>query len=256
METTNPYSRTGNAPEVPKSKKSFNGRIFAGLVIVTVGSVLLIDKLGLDVPRWVLSWPMLLIAIGFYAGFKHNFKGIGWLIMIAVGGVFLADRLIYAFDIYRLFWPIAIISIGLYIMFRPKKKDPFLDELGMSSSSWGNLTSDAKENYIEATAIFGGVKKNVITKEFRGGEVTSIFGGSEILLTQADFNGRVTLEVTAIFGGSKIIVPSNWQVNADEVTAILGSVDDKRINTSPTDPNKVLIIKGVAIFGGIELVSF
>ena len=121
---------------------------------------------------------------------------------------------------------------------------------------WGEeITSD---NRFDATSIFGGVKKNVITKDFKGGEVTSIFGGSEVNLSQADITGRAILDVTALFGGSKIIVPSNWQVNSDGLTAIFGALEDKRaIMANPvTDNNKVLVISGVVMFGGIEIKSF
>lgn len=253
METQNPYNR-GTQPGKPEvtGKTKFNGRAFAGLVVVVVGSALFVKQLGVPMPRWLISWPMLLIAIGVFTGVKHSFKGFGWLILIAVGSVFLADRLIYDFDIHRYFWPALIIGIGLYIMFRsPKKKD----------SDWGeNLwgSTDDGNAFFDATAIFGGVKKNIISKDFKGGDITTIFGGSEIILSQADLNGRAVLDVTAIFGGAKIIVPSNWQINTDDMTSILGGFEDKRAiiaNANP-DPNKVLVIKGLAMFGGIEIKSF
>ena len=49
---------------------------------------------------------------------------------------------------------------------------------------------------LDATSIFGGVKKNIITKDFKGGDVTSIFGGSEIILSQADID---KVELDSIF---------------------------------------------------------
>lgn len=247
METQNPYNR-GLQPEQSKSKSNFNGRTLAGLVVVIVGSTLLVRQLGVPMPHWIISWPMLLIAIGLYTGFKHNFKNMGWLILVSIGGVFLVSDIFDDFSIQRFFWPALIIGIGLYMILKPKKKG---DDFWM-----GEINSN--ENFLDATAIFGGVKKNIITKDFKGGEVTSIFGGSEIILSQADINGRAVLDVTAIFGGSKIVVPANWQINTEDVTAILGGVDDKRVimaNSSP-DPNKVLVIKGLAMFGGIEIKSF
>ena len=142
-------------------------------------------------------------------------------------------------------WPATIIAIGLYLILKPKKKD-----------FWGSI--DSNDDMLDATALFGGVKKNIITKDFKGGEVTSIFGGSEIILAQADINGRVVLDVTTLFGGCKIIVPSHWQINSDGLTAIMGGIEDKRaIMASPNiDSNKVLVIKGVVMFGGIEIKSF
>jgi predicted membrane protein len=81
-------------------------------------------------------------------------------------------------------------------------------------------------------------------------------GGSEIDLTQSDFNGKIVIDVTNIFGGTKMIVPPTWDVQND-ITAIFGGVDDKRqINGVTLDPNKVLVLDGTCMFGGIEIRSF
>ncbi|MBM3416907.1 MAG: hypothetical protein FJY20_10820 [Bacteroidetes bacterium] len=53
----------------------------------------------------------------------------------------------------------------------------------------------------------------MLSKDFKGGDIVNIFGGTEFNLSQADIKGRVTLEVTTIFGGTKLIVPSHWEVN-------------------------------------------
>jgi predicted membrane protein len=256
METQNPYNRGTQQAAQPSSspKKKFNGRAFAGLVVVIVGSALFVRQLGIPMPRWIFSWPMILIAIGTFTGINSGFKGISWLVLILIGGVFLLDKMIYDIDIHRFFWPVFIIGIGLYMILKPKKKDGFWEDEAL----FGSSNSSAGENFFDATAIFGGVKKNIISKDFKGGDVTSMFGGSEIILTQADINGTAVIDVTTIFGGSKIIVPSNWTVKSDDLTAILGGFEDKRAimaNANP-DPNKVLVLKGTVMFGGIELKSF
>ena len=69
--------------------------------------------------------------------------------------------------------------------------------------------------------------------------------------------GRAVLDVTQIMGGTKIVVPSNWNVKSEMATAILGGIDDKRIiQPGSVDPNKVLIIKGTSILGGIDIRSY
>lgn len=247
METPNTSYNRGPQIEKPSPPSfKFNGRAFSGLIIVLVGSALLMKQLHVPLPRWILSWQMLLIVIGLFTGIRSSFKGIGWLIPILIGVVFLVEKLAFDFPLHRYFWPVLIIGVGLYMILKPKKKDMF----------WGSV--DSNEDLLEATAVFGGVKKNIITKDFKGGEVTSIFGGAEINLTQADINGRVVLEVTTLFGGSKIIVPSHWQINSDGLTAIMGGIEDKRaILASPNiDSSKILVIKGVVMFGGIEIKSF
>ena len=117
--------------------------------------------------------------------------------------------------------------------------------------------SASEDDYIDSTSVFGGSKRLVLSKNFKGGEVVTVMGGAEINLSQADIQGRAILDVTQVMGGTKIVVPSNWDVKSEMATAILGGIDDKRIiQPSGVDPNKVLIIKGTSILGGIDIRSY
>ena len=58
------------------------------------------------------------------------------------------------------------------------------------------------DNWLDSVTIFGNVKKLVYSKNFKGGDIVSIFGGSEINLTQADFSGSISIEMVQIFGGA------------------------------------------------------
>jgi len=53
----------------------------------------------------------------------------------------------------------------------------------------------------------------------------------------------------------KIIVPAHWEVRS-EVTAMFAGFEDKRQQPAITNPDKVLILDGTSIFGGIELKNF
>jgi len=85
--------------------------------------------------------------------------------------------------------------------------------------------------------------------------VTSIFGGGDLDLSRSHLApGTNVLEVTCVFGGNTIIVPEDWNIKL-ELTPILGGFSDSRKLSSnvQTDLSRVLIIKGLAIFGGGEL---
>lgn len=111
------------------------------------------------------------------------------------------------------------------------------------------------EDFIDSVSIFGQVKKNIYSKNFKGGDVVNIMGGADINLIQADIQHPVVLEVVQIFGGTTIIVPAHWKVNP-EMTAIFGGVEDKRfVNNIAVDNQKNLIIRGTSIFGGITIKS-
>jgi len=112
------------------------------------------------------------------------------------------------------------------------------------------------DDFLDTVSVFGGVNKTIFSKNFQGGEIVNIFGGAELDFTQADINGRVIIDITQIFGGTKIIVPANWQVIPD-MAAVFAGIDDKRLKTRATsDSNKILVIKGVSIFAGVDVRSY
>ena len=66
---------------------------------------------------------------------------------------------------------------------------------------------------IDDVSIFGGGTKIISSDNFKGGNITAIFGGSEINLTGCKLaNGDQVIDVLMIFGGSTIIVPKEWNV--------------------------------------------
>lgn len=114
----------------------------------------------------------------------------------------------------------------------------------------------SQDDFVDSTSIFGGTNKIILSKNFKGGDLVNVFGGTELNLMQADFTNRAEVEMTNIFGGTKLIIPANWSLKS-EATVIFGGIDDKRSmpSTAP-DPNKVLVLRGTVIFGGIEIKSF
>jgi predicted membrane protein len=80
-------------------------------------------------------------------------------------------------------------------------------------------------------------------------------GGAELNLSQADIQGTAALDITQIMGGTKIVVPPNWTIRS-ELTSVFGSIEDKRQNIGIPNPEKVLIIDGSSVFGGIEIRNY
>jgi predicted membrane protein len=249
-------------------RKKDHGRVWMGLFLFSIG-ILLILKTSKTIifPDWFFDWPTLLIGMGIFSGLRHRFRGGVWIILILVGGLSMAERIDPSLNLDKYIWPIAITAVGLVLLVKPrkprKKWQEFAEQYLPESETQLKGTpyvNDApytdRRDFLDVTAVFGGVKKNVLSKNFQGGDITSIMGGSEIDLTQADFTGRITIDTTNIFGGTKLIVPPTWDVQS-EITAIFGGVDDKRqLNGIPMDHNKVLILDGTCMFGGIEIRSF
>ncbi len=247
-------------------KNRDNGRIIGGLIIIGVGAVLLLRNTGVYFPRWLFSWPMILILVGIYSGFKHNFRNPSWMILIGIGSFFLVQRFIPGLSREPLFWPLVIIAGGVLFMLRPRK-NPFVwtndkdqNSLGGSNTTYlgtqSGVVPDASDT-INVRSVFSGVKRSMLSKNFQGGTISSIFGGSEIDFTQSDINGQVVIRFEVLFGGAKIIIPSHWAVQ-NEIDGVFHGVDDnRRFNPDAAlNPGKVLILKGSVTFGGVEIRSY
>lgn len=78
-----------------------------------------------------------------------------------------------------------------------------------------------------------------------------VFGGGDIDFTGATLTSTVTtINALCLFGGLKVYVPAGMDVRS-EAAGIFGGVDVAGGQSPPGAPQ--LIIKGAAIFGGIEV---
>jgi len=224
-----------------KSKK----RSLVGIIFIIVGAVLIAKKLNVipaSISHIIISWQMLLIVIGVINIYtKQNFRS--GLILITIGTFFILPKMFdIPFEVKNMFWPAIFIAIGL-VMITARNRHNFPKKMGSS------------ENFIDLLTFMGGGKRKITSENFIGGKVTSIFGGSELDLTSANINdNECVVDVFTMFGGLEVIVPNDWDVRVD-VTSIFGGFDDKR-NVVGSDSSKVLIIKGVNIFGGGEVKSY
>jgi predicted membrane protein len=257
--------------------RSKNSSVIIGFMIIVVGILLLLSKLGVFIPSWLVSWKMLLIAIGVIMGIKSGFKDIAWFVPIIIGLIFLSNDIFPGLRFGRLIWPIGLIAIGAIIIAkgnRRKFNNDFTPDGISAPTSTGFVSGFQKldengnpvvenviknqttDDEIECVAVFGGVKRTVVSKNFMGGEIVAIFGGADIDLRHADIQGVVKLEATNILGGTKLIVPPNWDVQS-EMVAIFGGVEDKRrIQPELIDRSKRLVLYGTAFLGGLEVKSY
>ena len=276
------------------TKPRNDGSIAFGAIILVIGIVLLFRKLGLYIPDWVLTWPMILIAVGTYTLISQQFKSFVGSVILFVGLFFLLKR---EFDldlgIDQYLWPLGLIALGIYLITQKKKEHKAMDDIrknweetrkkktqssnsettesaevvedaspsqeGSSKapdSGFVRATGTAFMDRINESVIFSGVNRKLMTKNFQGGKATVLFGGLDLDLTQVDFTGIATLDLEVGFGGVKLIIPPHWDVRT-EVSNIAAGLEDKRMfREGGVDPNKVLILKGTLLFSGLEIKSF
>ena len=243
--------------------RSGHGTVFTGIFLVVVGIAAFIKVSNPDLPRWLFGWQTFLIALGLFVGVRHGFRGGAWFVMMLVGGVFLINEINPDLKMKHYLWPIVLVAVGVMFIFRPKRRwhQGISDGGEKKNSAFDDpfINPDptyTKEDFVDSTSVFGGAKKNIISKNFKGGDLVNIFGGTELDLTQADFTGTAIIELTTIFGGTKLIVPSHWSIKSEAVT-IFGGMEDKRNMQNAVDnPEKVLILRGTVIFGGIDIRSY
>jgi predicted membrane protein len=224
-----------------------NRRALVGLVLIIVGFLLVITHFGLLPSGWshvIISWPALLILLGAVMLFsRHNYST--GAILIIVGGFFLLGRLWpLTFEMNRLFWPAVLLGLGSVMLIREVTKRRY--------------NKDSGPDFIDIIDLFGGGDKKISSKNFQGGKVTAIFGGSKLDLRNAELApGQNELDVFLMFGGIKLLVPSGWDVRI-EVFSIFGGFSDKRNmgGNNVKESGKELVIKGLTLFGGGDLVSF
>jgi predicted membrane protein len=245
----------------PIERPKNDGHIWTGIFILMVGALALANSMGVPLPAWLLSWQMLLIAIGLFIGFRKGFRDGGWFVPVIVGSIFLVNEYMLQGDLRRHIWPMVLIIIGAFFVFKPRSKACRTSRKKKSGlqAETGNPMDEvnySQDDIIDSTNIFSGGKRVILSKNFKGGDIVSIFGGCEIDLTQADMTTPAELEVTAIFGGATLIVPSNWAIKSEAVTIFGGIGDKRRITPSPDSPTRTLILRGTMIFGGMEIKSY
>ncbi|MDR0824658.1 MAG: cell wall-active antibiotics response protein [Prevotella sp.] len=233
------------------------------LFLIIFGSIFLLFNLGIIPKEYksiVISWKMILIIIGLWMLIKRQY--ISGLVLIGVGVFFLYPALCEVFPEYfgrvdidiKTYWPVILIVIGILLIkghFHPlKPRDrTYVHHDGRSR----DINSG---DYIEKNMVFGSSEQIILSQDFQGGELNTVFGELIIDLRKAKpANGVANMEINTVFGSLIIYVPSDWSVQIKSST-MLGSFQDKRYsidNNPTTESTPLLIIEGNSIFGSGEI---
>jgi predicted membrane protein len=229
--------------------------------------ILILERLNLipeSVADMLISWQMLLVGIGVLSLIGGNRTS--GIILMVIGGTFMIPELITVpHEIRRIYWPLILVVIGIAILLRQRdnqKQIPFNEPVnpnGPNDIPYNPSASATAMNTFDDFVIFGGREIFVNAQALIGGKATSIFGGIEFDLRKANMQpGGAIIDCVSVFGGCGFKIPMDWNVR-NEVTTIFGAFTDKRGETYSDryyDPSKTLVIKGVSIFGGIEVKHF
>jgi predicted membrane protein len=111
---------------------------------------------------------------------------------------------------------------------------------------------DADE--IDLVATFGPMEYHSTAESFRGGKVTTWFGGGTLDLRNAKLDpAGATIRTSTLFGGGNLIVPDDWRVETALVG--IGGAGDGRPSGNPPAGAPTLRLEGLALFGGWGVTS-
>lgn len=219
-----------------------NARTIFGILLVAFGGGLLLDRAGvLDFGSLIATWwPLILIVIAAIQIIFRTAPLIGSLILLAVGLVFQAITLnLLPSNIWSYLWPLALVAIGVWLVL---------------ARGWSGTSQVRDEDQLSSLVAFGGANPRVVSEQFEGGSVTTVFGGSEIDLRDAQIAaGGASLDVTALFGGVEIIVPADWRVQLSGLPLFGGWDNKTKFAGEKGADGPLLKINCFAAFAGVEV---
>jgi Cell wall-active antibiotics response 4TMS YvqF len=216
--------------------KGFNPAVLSGGALILVGVLLLLDQMGL------ISFDFWAVVIGAFGLLRFiqasNPTGRLWgLLLMAVGAAIELAPLGFVKIHLEETWPVFVIAAGVILIWRAYQQ---------SSEAGGALSP-----HLNVFSILGGGEYRIRAKNFRGGDLVAFMGGFDVNLKDADIeNSEAVITVNCLMGGGVIRVPETWAVSM-RVAAFMGGHSLKAREGS--QPTKTLIVKGIAIMGGVEV---
>lgn len=247
--------------------RAATGTLVSGLVIAGVGVVLLLDRFGIlnsDL-LWHL-WPLIFAVIGIIrlAESQSTKDQIWGGFLISIGALLTLHEFGYIpFGIDRL-WPLFLIAAGVLLAWHSNEvregRVGFSIPLGHMRRGFPSARRNPESGDhgpLNSVAVFGAIERRVEGTVSEGGALVAFFGGFKIDLSRADFEGdRLVVDATAIFGGGEIVIPEWWKASVEGLGIFGGYVDKTRHIPRPDRPVKTVVVRGAAIFGGIEVKSY
>lgn len=222
------------------------GNILWGIVFVALGVIFGLNALEIthiDVffDGW---WTLFIIVPCFIDLFKDKDKTgniIGLLIGVAL---LLCCQDLLEFDfVWKLAFPTILVIIGLSFIF----KDTFNGKVKKEIKKLNKANSE-KQEYC---ATFSEQKLDFSDEEFKGCDLTAVFGGVRCDLRDSVIKDDVVINACSVFGGMDIFVPTDVNVKITS-TSIFGGVSNKTRN-SKKENKKTIYINASCIFGGVDI---
>ena len=219
--------------------------ILWGIAFIVVGLILAGNAIGItNIDIFLDGWWALFIIVPCFIGLFNDSDKTGNVIGLVIGGaLLLACQGLLNFEmVWKLVVPVALVIIGVSIIFKDSIHGKINSEISKINKSQKDIPSYC--------ATFSEQNANFENEEFRGADLTAVFGGVKCDLRQAIINSDTVIKAESIFGGVEIYVPSNVKVKIKS-TPIFGGVTDKSVHNQESE--HTIYINSTCIFGGVDI---
>lgn len=218
-----------------------NQRRILGIFIVLIGGLFLLNSFDVGLNAWSIIgtyWPVAIILIGLFNLMGDNGVRVSGVIMIVIGCLFLLETTgfaLFGLSAWDIVLPLMIILVGAWLLI-PKH--------GAQPSS---------KHYVKQVAIFSGAEIQCDSEEFKGADVTALFGGVDLDLrgTRVGQDKPAKIDVLAAFGGVDIIVPEGARVKVTGLPIFGGWSNRCHKASEPGEAD--YHINAFVAFGGMEV---
>lgn len=222
-----------------------NARLVFGIVVIVIGVLFTLDNFDvLEADNYLRFWPLVLVIFGVVQTLQPSSRaarGVGVILIVVGAWLLLGELGLIDWSLWDL-WPVVLILIGATLVWRA---------LGGGGGDTGDVASAST---VSVFAFINGVVRRSNSKSFRQADLTAVMGGCELDLRDASTaEAQAVIDTFAFWGGIEIKVPEDWSVTCTAVP-VLGGVDDKT-RLPAGDTGKRLLVKGMAIMGGIEITN-
>lgn len=215
-----------------------------GIAFIAVGIILGLNALDItNINIFFEGWWTLFIIIPCFIGLFGDDSKTGNIIGLLLGvSLLLSCRDILDVNlIWKLALPVVLIIIGISCLFKNTINTKINKEIKKLNKNMN------KDN--EYCSTFSEQNVNFDNQEFKGADLTAVFGSVNLDLRKAKIKEDQVINCSAIFGGIDIVVPEGVTVKVKS-NALFGGVSNKVTNK---EGDKVIYINAMCMFGGIDI---
>lgn len=258
-------------------------RLVTGLVVIALGVLFTLDRLGIVQAQQLLQWwPVLLVLYG-----ACKLIGLGvrqsvtWGAMWLLGGIW---QLLYhqgvvtrpmwdLWPVLLIVWGIAMVRgrsgtivIGMSRRRAWRVRERLREDLaaaargeredaaraaGTPGAGAGDTGAGDDAPQFTVDAVLSSVTRRITSRALTGGAITSVLGSAEVDLRSASLaNGVAEIEVNVVMGGAELTIPGDWQVDV-RGNPVLSSVEDNSSHTSA--PRGRLVLTGALVLSHLVI---